>query len=104
MSSARGRVHFEDKYVMHGKYHGTSDVFLGMIFPTQAHAQACWESIGFTDCTCGKDEPVVLYSEYGGGFAWKGRACRRCGVVTAENMPYENEETEMVNPGLVGED
>ena len=104
MSNSRGRVHFADKYVMHGKYVGASDVFLDMVFPTQRHADSAWDNFGFVECKCGKDEPCTLYSEYGEGFAWKGRACRHCGAVTGGSMPFEDDDTEHVAPGLIGEE
>lgn len=104
MSSARGRVHFEDGYVMHGKYETVSDTMLAMVYPTEAHADTAWTDIrSGSVCCCGGDEPVTLYTEYGHGIAWKGRACRRHGSVTRNQSPF-SDDSEIVHPGLIGEE
>lgn len=35
------------------------------------------------------EEPVELYTDYGGGFYWNGTACRKCNMILKGREPFE---------------
>jgi len=37
-----------------------------------------WRKGEWVECTCGNEEPVNIFSDYGGGFYLEAKACR-CG-------------------------
>lgn len=90
MSHAHGKVVFEDKHVLYYEYDGTVDRVCPKLWDTVEDVSKNWrEPEPFSrTCTCGKDEPVVIDSDYGFGFHWNGRACRTCKVITQGLEPY----------------
>ena len=95
MSHAFGKVHFVDGLVLHYEYDGTSDVTIPRLYTTANEVAANWRRVDdwvWNCCTCGKDEPVKIYSSYGGGFSWDGRACRHCQCIVAGYEPVFDEE------------
>ena len=89
MSHANGMVQFPDKTVMHFEYNGTSDVTVSVLWDTSEEVHAHWRGDLWNECKCGRDEPVTLFTDYGDGFHWPGRACRHCRAITAGLEPDE---------------
>lgn len=93
MSDARGAVRFSDGLVLFCLYHGTSDICSpALVFGRDeiwddAPHRGSWER----SRACAHSEPVTIYSDYGGGFSWAGKACRACKVITEGHQPYEDE-------------
>lgn len=83
MSHATGAVRFKDGQQLYFEYDGTSDVCIPMLWKTTEEVSENWRSGKWKDCTCGGlDEPVSIFSDYGNGTSWPGRACRACMVIT----------------------
>lgn len=93
MSHAHGKVVFEDKLVLYYEYDGTSDIVLPKLWDTPQEVSDHWrEPEPFSrKCTCGKDEPVLIDTDYGYGYHWNGKACRHCKVITEGLDPYPHE-------------
>jgi hypothetical protein len=68
--------------VLHFEYNGTSDVCLTALYRTHEEMHEHWRSWAEKKCTCGKDEPVRIYTDYAMGFSYNGRACRYCMAIT----------------------
>lgn len=97
MSRAMGSVHVDGKVVGYYCYNGTTDVAHGDIFDTRDECFDNWGSYG-RKCTCaGQGRPVILHSEYGGGFWWHAMACLKCKVITAGRAPFDTEGIEIEN-------
>lgn len=85
MSRASAAVRFPDGTVKFGIYNGTCDVMQPGLFDNpkdpwdafyakgkfEGQPGACWPAE-----VVGEPEDVVIYSDYGGGFYWPGRATR----------------------------
>lgn len=85
MSNCNGAVRFNDGKVMFYEYNGISDTCCTALWNTLDEVSAAWRTDStFKKCTCENDEPVIIYSDYGYGFRWQGRACRKCAAITAE--------------------
>ena len=83
MSHATGAVRFTaDNRVMYYEYNGTSDVTISHLYETRQEVLDNWRNHTWLHCTCGKDEPAEIYTSYGFGFSWMGRACRHCYAIT----------------------
>lgn len=92
MSNSPGEVWHREKLVGHYKYNGSSDVACTRIFKTFDELWENWGSLKVSDaqCTCGQPpQDVILYSDYGGGFHWPGKACLKCETIIGPRMPYE---------------
>ena len=88
MSHSYGAVQFDsDDKVMFYEYDGTSDVTISHLYDTRKEMEDNWRKGEWLDCKCGRDEPVEIYSNYGGGFYWDGRACRHCLAITENLKP-----------------
>lgn len=109
MSYDPGQVLFPDGKVMFYAYGGCCDVVSSDLVEKEEYH---WNMPGRTlhKCICGRDESVVIFTEYGGCFYWEGRACRFCKIVTKGNMPYDEPEArktikdgipEWAIPGLI---
>lgn len=93
MSHSRGAVKFNsDGKIMFYEYNGTSDVCIYHLYETIKEVSDNWFNHEWLNCDCGQDEPVEIYSNYGGGFYWKGKACRFCKAFTENASPYEADE------------
>jgi hypothetical protein len=84
-------VRFNDGTVMHYEYNGTSDVTVSALWDTYEEMYKHWRGDDWNECGCGQDEPVRLFTDYGDGFSWDGRACRHCRSITAGRMPYDDD-------------
>ena len=74
MSDSWGAVKLNDGLIKYYLYHGSSDTCYTSLYDKVSEVAG-----DYTECNCGKSESVEIYSDYGGGFYWKGRACRDCG-------------------------
>lgn len=93
MSHAYGKVFFKDGHVLHYEYDGTSDVVLNPLHDTAKEVFNLWRQYKpVRYCTCGLSEPVFIYTDYGFGFYWRGRACRHCKLVTDGFEPFDIED------------
>lgn len=90
MSSAYGVVRFKsDGKLLFYLYDGTSDICV----PTLCeNMDDIWKDNGWLRCKCEHDEPVEIFSDYGGGFYWEGKACRHCMCITKGLEPWSNED------------
>lgn len=70
------------------EYNGTVDVCQSRLFNTREEVWANWRGKDFHRvCSCGQSQPVLIYSEYGGGFYWEGKACLQCMAITDRLTP-----------------
>lgn len=76
MSSGGALVRFPDGTIKETTYHGTSDVLDDRLDESYVGFDLRW--------------PVEIWTNYGGGFWWKGLATR--GEVVAGNMPWGDED------------
>lgn len=77
MSSGWAAVRFPDGTVKACIYNGTSDILVPRLYDTTGEA---WEARkngadAWPDPE-GEPEPVIVYSDYGGGFWWEAKATR----------------------------
>ena len=87
MSRAYGVVRFQsDDKLLYYLYDGTSDICVPSLCD---NIDDIWKDNGWKKCNCNQDEPVEIYSDYGGGFYWQGRACRHCMCITEKINPWE---------------
>lgn len=87
MSHASGTVTFEDGVVLHYEYDGTTDVCIPDLYTTYDEMASNWRNHPWKECSCGNKETVTIYSSYGGGFEWEGKACRHCMCITDGLIP-----------------
>jgi len=74
----------------YGIYYGTADMLLSFVTATPEEACAPESRALPDDCTCGQPpEPVVILSEYGGEWWWRGEWCPRCRCITGPCAPYD---------------
>jgi hypothetical protein len=77
MSHASAAVLFRDGTIRYGIYSGTSDIMGSCLFGSIDEAWDDYRSPASRDEAAeAADEPVIIYSDYGGGFSWPGRATR----------------------------
>lgn len=89
MSHSSGAVKFNDGEIWFYEYNGTTDVVISNLRKTLQEVRDNWRESEWLECTCGKAEPVEIYSDYGGGFCFNGKACRKCRSVDGgECYPY----------------
>lgn len=93
MSHANGLVRFPDGEVMHFEYDGTSDIVCRSLKRTYPELKRDWRTAANqADCNCGQPaEKVEMFTDYGRGFSWEGKACRRCMAVTDATMPFDTD-------------
>lgn len=72
-------VRFEDGTVLYGGYQNTSDIVESCKLVKNFDNYSDSEDI---DCLCGGSEYVKICTNYGLGFYWSGKACKKCKVVT----------------------
>jgi len=91
MGTSMGCVRFNDGMILYASYQNTSDVMSSRIWKSFAESlegRPNGEVFDSIKCHCGQDEPVLLATNYGGGFYWSGRACRHCMAITKGDSPY----------------
>ena len=82
MSHASGKVRFNDGTIMHYEYDGTSDWVIPKLYDTHEEMWDNWRKYEYQEIHCEhKLEDIEIYSDYGNGFYWKGKACRKCNMV-----------------------
>lgn len=80
-----GEVIRDGKIIGYYEYNGTCDVLAGnLICDTEDAVHEHWREQPWSECPHAADShvPVVIYSSYGGGFYWDGKACMDCRIVT----------------------
>lgn len=87
MSRALLRVRFNDGLILQGVYSGTSD---SCYPPLQDMSEELiWRpDVMRRDEDIVLSEPVVIASDYGGGFYWEGEACRTSKQITKGFHPF----------------
>lgn len=78
-------VKFNDGLILYGGYQSTSDI---VIFSKLVKDYDDYEDKPCDDCNCKIVEDVIMYSHYGSGFYWTGKACRKCRVVVDKFEPF----------------
>jgi hypothetical protein len=88
MSHAYGKVYFYDGQILHFEYNGTSDVCIPFLYNSVEELSHNWRQYkGWHYCICNRHEPVIIYTDYGAGFHWEGRACRYCMCISHGLIP-----------------
>lgn len=83
MSHAFGKVRFMDGEILHFEYSGTVDVIINPLRKSAYDVSSRWRKYDdYNDCKCGNDEDVEIATDYGYGSWWRGRACKKCCVIT----------------------
>ncbi|MCD8403900.1 hypothetical protein [Tenacibaculum finnmarkense] len=97
MSHSSGALKFKDGTIKYYEYDGTSDIVLSFHYDTLKEVGDNWRSGKHIDCSCGKEEPVSIYSDYGGGFYIDGVACKKCKSVKSNEFDFDIIEKEDTN-------
>lgn len=91
-----GKVRFvKDNKMAWFIYNGTSDFAYPRLFNDYGEFyKIAWENgkgyNTFPKCSCDEeDEAIEIYESYGSGMLWKGRACRKCMLITKNLEPSE---------------
>lgn len=99
MSDTIIKVKFEHNHVievLYGRYDGISDI----AYNDLQEAPEGWSELdNNNECICGNDEEVIIATEYGHGYYWSGRACKKCKCITDGFDPYEAKWMEDGKPG-----
>jgi hypothetical protein len=75
------------------EYNGTVDCVCTRVYPTFEQMDENWHADNSRTCTCGgESSPVILYTTYGPGFHWPGKACFKCSAITDGTFEWEGEE------------
>jgi len=89
MSHAGGQVKFSDGIIMHYEYDGTSDWCIPKLYDTHKEMWNNWRKYEYEETNCEHElEDVIIYSDYGNGFYWLGKACRKCNMIIEGKNPY----------------
>src|SRR2546426_7655730 len=80
-------IRFQDGAVFFGLYQGSSDSCSPLLYDSCQLFQRR-EHHGLLSCACRGSEPVDIWTSYGGGSWWKGRACRACRIITHGLEPH----------------
>jgi len=97
MSHATGAIKFKDNTIRYYEYDGTSDVVISHHYKTLDEVSDNWRKGEWLECECGKEEPVSIFTQYGGGYYIEGKACKICNSVRSNESDFEiieREETE----------
>lgn len=78
MSHASGSILFKDGTIKHYEYDGTADVVISHLYDTMQEVHDNWRKGTWIDCSCGDEEDVEVYTSYGYGSCFKGKACKKC--------------------------
>ena len=92
MSHASGEVWTPEGTLLgYFEYNGTVDVACARIFESFDTLWDNWRGDVCRDCTCGGTvkQDVVLFTNYGGGFYWPGKACLPCCAITDGHHPFD---------------
>lgn len=81
MTHAYGAVKF-DNQIMYYEYDGTTDIARPKLYETHAEMIDHWREWNGKTTECNHViEDVEIYTDYAGGFYWKGAACRKCNMI-----------------------
>lgn len=97
MSHAIGAIKFSDGLIRYYEYDGTADVVLSHHYATTQEVYDNWRNGEWKHCTCRKEEPVSIFTTYGGGYYIEGKACQNCNSVQSDIIDFdciERDETE----------
>lgn len=96
MSHANGTCTFNDGVVCYFEYNGTVDITLPELYSTKEELRENWrKDIDWGDVTQRRAdagdslEDVELYSEYGGGFSYKGTASKKQMIIVWDEVSEE---------------
>lgn len=92
MSHSIGAIKFNNGEIRYYEYNGTSDTVLSCHYPSQEEVLEHCRNQPHNHCTCGCEEEVSIYSSYGGGFYFKGKACKKCCSVHPDEYHFETIE------------
>jgi hypothetical protein len=81
MSHANGVVKFSDGLIMYYEYDGTVDNVVSHLYATEFGLWDHWRNHTLNKCQCEHEEDVIAYSDYGDGFYFKAKACRKCASI-----------------------
>lgn len=89
MSHSVGAVRFKNGDVKYFEYNESVDVCIPKLFNTfEEFISSNWKWIN-TQSNCEHNiEDVDIYTTYGGGFYWKGTACKKCMMIIGGINPY----------------
>lgn len=97
MSHSIGAIRFSDGTIRYYEYNGTSDTVLSCHYSTSAEVSEHWRNQPDKHCTCGCEEDVSIFSWYGRGFYFNGKACRKCCSVRPNERDFETIERKDTN-------
>jgi len=107
MSRVFGAVRFKDGEIKFLTYEGIVGKCAPSLYETYKEAMSCLDDAESAKCGCDDEEEVEVYSSYANGFWWRGRACRRCGILTDRlepsgevKQPFKNESDNYYYPKL----
>ena len=89
MGKAIGQVKFSDaiKFFI---YNSTEDICKPKLYDTFYEMLDNWDRLNGKLPICNhQEEPVEIYQNYGGGFYWRGTACRKCNIILKGIEPLE---------------
>jgi hypothetical protein len=89
MSHATGALKFKDGTIRYYEYDGTADVVLSHHYATTEEVSENWRKGEWLNCNCGKEEPVSIFTQYGGGYYIDGKACKNCNSVTSNESDFD---------------
>jgi len=98
VSHAEGQIIKDDQIVAYYEYDGCSDFCFTKLYKSREELTANWRTNQFAKCTCGKAEPVLVYSSYGNGGWWAGKACLECMALT-EGTSHDFDDFEYLGDG-----
>lgn len=84
-----GAIKFADNLIRFYEYNGTSDIVISRHYESMDEVSENWRDHTEETCSCGREEAVSLYTNYGGGFYIEGIACRHCNSVRSKDFDFE---------------
>lgn len=97
MSHSIGAIKFNDGSIRYYEYDGTSDIVLSCHYSTCEEVFDNWRNQPNNHCKCGKEEDVSIFSSYGRGFYFLGKACRFCYSVRPNDLDFDEETDDWAN-------
>ena len=94
MSHSSGALKFKDGTIRYYEYDGTADVVLSHHYATPEEVSDNWRNGEWLDCICGEEEPVNIFTSYGGGYYIEGFACKKCNSVRSKERDFDIIERE----------
>lgn len=87
--SSEGQVKFKDE-IKYFEYDDTGDICIPKLY--DSYDELCENKTEWDEKypICNHDEETIeIYANYGGGFYWKGTACRKCNMILKGIEPLE---------------